>query len=179
MDCDFVLDRPFYQCHEIDLCKGQRCINTRSEQIRRPHSQLHDTDMLQKRRVCVGIKIIQVPKQGQNNKAGIEMTPLPEDWITRVSYKNATYAKIVPRYTYKPGVSSSFTRDHTPTMDHYFGRKVKTYYMCFTTLQSKTESGEIISYNDKNKDWQVKYQDDTVIDIDADTLEQLTAGQQQ
>jgi hypothetical protein len=29
----------------------------------------------------------------------------------------------------------------------------------------------IISNNDQPKDWQVKYQDDTIIDIDADTLE--------
>jgi hypothetical protein len=36
---------------------------------------------------------------------------------------------------------------------------------------TKTEIGEIIAYNDQNKDWQVIYQDDTVIDIDADTLE--------
>ena len=43
--------------------------------------------------------------------------------------------------------------------------------MCFTTLQNKTEIGEIISYNAQNKDWQVKYQDDTIVDIDADTLE--------
>ena len=34
-----------------------------------------------------------------------------------------------------------------------------------------TEIGEIISYNDQNKDWQVKYQDDNIVDIDADTLE--------
>ena len=38
---------------------------------------------------------------------------------------------------------------------------------------TKTEIGEIIAYNDQNKDWQVIYQDDTVIDIDADTLEHL------
>ena len=43
--------------------------------------------------------------------------------------------------------------------------------MCFTTLETKTEIGEIISYNDQNKDWQVKYQDETVIDIDVDMLE--------
>ena len=43
--------------------------------------------------------------------------------------------------------------------------------MCFTTLETKTDIGEIISYNDQNKDWQVKYQDETVIDINADTLE--------
>jgi hypothetical protein len=76
-------------------------------------------------------------------------------------YKNATYEEIVPRYTYKPPT----------TKDHYVGRKVKTHYMCFTTLKTKTEIGEIVSYNEQNKDWQVKYQDDTIIDIDADTLE--------
>ncbi len=43
--------------------------------------------------------------------------------------------------------------------------------MCFTTLQTKTEIGEIISYDERTKDWQVKYQDDTIVDIDADTLE--------
>ena len=43
--------------------------------------------------------------------------------------------------------------------------------MCFTTLKTKTEIGEIISYNDQTKDCRVKYQDDTIIDIDADTLE--------
>ena len=37
--------------------------------------------------------------------------------------------------------------------------------------KTKTETGEIISYNHQNKDWQVKCQDDTVVDIDADTLE--------
>jgi hypothetical protein len=89
------------------------------------------------------------------------MKPLPEDWITRVSYKNETYEEIVPRYTYRPPTKT----------DPYVGRKVKTYYMCFTTLQTKTEIGEIISYNAQNKDWQVKYQDDTIVDIDADTLE--------
>jgi hypothetical protein len=41
----------------------------------------------------------------------------------------------------------------------------------FTTLQTKTEIGEIISYDERTKDWQVKYQDDTIVDIDADTLE--------
>ena len=39
------------------------------------------------------------------------------------------------------------------------------------TLSMVTEIGEIISYNDQNKDWQVKYQDDTIVDIDVDTLE--------
>lgn len=34
-----------------------------------------------------------------------------------------------------------------------------------------TEIGEIISHNPQNKDWQVKYRDDTIVDIDADTLE--------
>ena len=67
----------------------------------------------------------------------------------------------MPRYTYKPPT----------TKDYHVGRKVKTYYMYFTTLKTKTEIGEIISYNDQNKDWQVKYQDDTIVDIDADTLE--------
>ena len=76
-------------------------------------------------------------------------------------YKNAMYEEIVQRYTYKPPTKT----------DPYVGRKVKTYYMCFTTLETKTEIGEIISYNDQNKDWQVKYQDETVVDIDADTLE--------
>jgi hypothetical protein len=89
------------------------------------------------------------------------MKPLPEDWVTRVPYKNATYEEIVPRYTYKPPT----------TKDLHVGRKVKTYYMCFTTLQTKTEIGEIISYDERTKDWQVKYQDDTIVDIDADTLE--------
>ncbi len=34
----------------------------------------------------------------------------------------------------------------------HVGRKVKSYYMCFTTLKNKTEIGEIITYNDQNKD---------------------------
>ena len=89
------------------------------------------------------------------------MKPIPEDWITRVSFKNATYEEIVSRYTYKPPT----------TKDYHVDRKVKTYYMCFTILKTKTEIGEIISYNDQNKDWQVKYQDDTIVDIDDDTLE--------
>jgi hypothetical protein len=89
------------------------------------------------------------------------MKALPEGWVTSVPYKNATYEEIVPRYAYK-----------TPTTkDFHVGRKVKTYYMCFTTLKTKTEIGEIISYNDQTKDWQLKYQDDTIVDIDADTLE--------
>jgi hypothetical protein len=29
------------------------------------------------------------------------MKPLPEDWVTRVSYKNATYEEIVERYCSK------------------------------------------------------------------------------
>jgi hypothetical protein len=44
-------------------------------------------------------------------------------------------------------------------------------YAPHTTLKTKIEIGEIISNNDQPKDWQVKYQDDTIIDIDADTLE--------
>jgi hypothetical protein len=64
------------------------------------------------------------------------MKALPEGWVTSVPYKNATYEEIVPRYAYK-----------TPTTkDFHVGRKVKTYYMCFTTLQTKTEIGEIISF---------------------------------
>ena len=78
-----------------------------------------------------------------------------------MSFKNATYEEIVPRYTYKPPT----------TKDCHVSRKVKTYHMCLTTLKTKTEIGEIISYNDQNKDWQVEYQDDTIVDIDADTLE--------
>jgi hypothetical protein len=65
------------------------------------------------------------------------MKPLPEDWITRLSYKNTRYEGIVPRYTYKPPTKT----------DPYVDRKVKTYYMSFTTLQTKTETGEITSYN--------------------------------
>ena len=107
------------------------------------------------------MKIIQVPKQRQSNKTGIEMKPLPEDWVTRMSYQNATYEEIVPRYTYKPPT----------TKDFHVGRKVKTYYMCFTKLQTKTEIGEIISLNDQTKEWQVKYQDDTIAEIDDDTLD--------
>jgi len=133
-----------------------------------PHSQLHNThirtipnDLINGDKTDDPLKIIQVPKQKQISKTGIEMKPLPEDWITRMPYKNATYEEIVPRYTYKPPT----------TKDHYVGRKVKTHYMCFTTLKTKTEIGEIVSYNEQNKDWQVKYQDDTIIDIDADTLE--------
>ena len=133
-----------------------------------PHSQLHNThirtipnDLINGDNYDDPLKIIQVPKQRQITKTGIAMQPLPEDWITRTPYKNATYEEIVPRYTYKPPTKT----------DPYVGRKVKTYYMCFTTLETKTEIGEIISYNDQNKDWQVKYQDETVIDIDADTLE--------
>jgi hypothetical protein len=30
------------------------------------------------------------------------MKPLPEEWITRLSYKVATYEEIVSRYTDKP-----------------------------------------------------------------------------
>ena len=37
------------------------------------------------------LKIIEVPNQKQNSKTGIEMKPVPEDYITRVSYKNAMY----------------------------------------------------------------------------------------
>jgi hypothetical protein len=66
-------------------------------------------------------------------------------------YKNATYEEVVPIYTSKP---SSKT-------DPYVSRKVKTDYMCCTTLKTKAEIGEIISYNDQNKDWQVKYQSST------------------
>jgi hypothetical protein len=66
----------------------------------------------------------------------------------------------VSRYTYNPPT----------TKDYHVGRKVKTY-MCFTTLKTKTEIGEKISYNDQNKDWEVKYQDGNIIDIDAHTLE--------
>ncbi len=109
-----------------------------------PHSQLHNThirtipnDLINGDKSDDPLKIIQVPKQRQNSKTGIEMKPLPEDWITRVPYKNATYEEIVPRYTYKPPT----------TKDLHVGRKVKTYYMCFTTLQTKTEIGEIISYD--------------------------------
>ena len=43
------------------------------------------------------------------------MKPLPEDWITRLPYKNAAYEEIVPRYTYKPPTN----------MYPYVGRKVK------------------------------------------------------
>ncbi len=114
------------------------------------HSQLHNThirtkpnDLINGDKYYDPIKIIQVPKERQNNKTGIEMKPLPEDWITRVTYKNATYEEIVPRYIYKPPT----------TKDYHVDRKVKTYYMCFTTLKTKTEIGEIISYNDQNKDW--------------------------
>ena len=64
------------------------------------------------------LKIIQVPKQRQNSKTGIEMKPLPEDWITRLSYKNAASEEIVPRYTYKPPTKT----------DPYVDRKVETYY---------------------------------------------------
>ena len=78
-----------------------------------------------------------------------------------MSYKNATYEEIVLRYIYQPPT----------TKDYHVGRKVKTYYMCFTTLKTKTEIVEIISCNDQNQDWQVKYQDDTIVDIDADPLE--------
>ena len=85
------------------------------------------------------MKIIQVPKQRQNSKTGIEIKPLPEDWITTVPYKNATYEDILPRYTYKPPT----------TKDSHVGAKVKTFYMCFTTLKTKTEIGEIISYNEQ------------------------------
>ena len=70
-------------------------------------------------------------------------------------YKNAMYEEIVQRYTYKPPTKT----------DPYVGRKVKTYYMCFATLETKIEIGETISYNDQNKDWQVKHQDQTIIDI--------------
>ena len=72
---------------------------------------------------------MQIPKQRQNNKNGIEMRPLPEDWIVRMSYNDATYEEIVPRYTYNPPTKT----------DPYGGRKVKTYYMCFTTLKTKPE----------------------------------------
>ncbi len=89
------------------------------------------------------------------------MKPLPEDWITRLPYKKAAYEVIVPRYTYKPPTKT----------DPCVGRKVKTYYMCSTTLETETVIGEIISCNDQDKDRQMNYQDETVIDIDADTLE--------
>jgi hypothetical protein len=125
-----------------------------------PHSQIHNThirtipnDLINGDNDDDPLMIIQSPKQRQSSKTGIEMKPLPEDWITRLSYKNATSRdeEIVPRYTYKPPTKT----------DQYVGRKVKTFYMCFTTLETKTEIGEIISYNDQNKDWQVKYQDET------------------
>jgi hypothetical protein len=64
------------------------------------------------------------------------MKAIPEGWVTSVPYKNATYEEIVPRYAYKPPTTKDFD----------VGRKVKTYYMCFTTLQTKTEIGEIISF---------------------------------
>lgn len=64
-----------------------------------------------------------------------------------MSYKNATYEELIPRHTYKPPMKT----------DPYVGRKVKTYYTYFTTLMTKTEIGEIVSYNDQNKDCQVKY----------------------
>ena len=74
-----------------------------------PHSQLHNThirtipnDLINGDKSDDPLKIIQVQKQRQNSKTGIEMKPFPEDWITRVPYKNATYEEIVPRYTYKP-----------------------------------------------------------------------------
>jgi hypothetical protein len=66
------------------------------------HSQLHNThirtipnDLINGDKSDDPLKIIQVPKQRQNSKTGIEMKPLPEDWVTRVSYKNATYEEIV------------------------------------------------------------------------------------
>ncbi len=72
-----------------------------------PHSQLHNThirtipnDLINGDKSDDLLKIVQVPKQRQNSKTGIEMKPLPEDWVTRVPYKNATYEEIVPRYTY-------------------------------------------------------------------------------
>jgi hypothetical protein len=67
------------------------------------HSQLHDThirtipnDLINGDKYDDPLKIIQVPKQRQNSKTGTEMKPLPEDWITRVTYKNASYEEIVP-----------------------------------------------------------------------------------
>ena len=59
-----------------------------------------------------------------------------------MSYKNATYEELIPRHTYNPPTKT----------DPYLGSNVKTYYTCFTTLKTKTEIGEIVSYNDQNKD---------------------------
>ena len=99
-----------------------------------PYSQLHNihiriipNDLINGDKYDDLMKIIQVPKQRQNSKTGNEIKPLSEDWITRMSYKNTTYEEIVSRYTYKP-----------PTTKHYHVvRKVKTHYMCFTTLKTK------------------------------------------
>ena len=62
-----------------------------------PHSQLHNThirtipnDLINGDKYDDPLKIIQVPKR-QNSKTRIEMKQLPEDWITRVPYENATY----------------------------------------------------------------------------------------
>ena len=67
-----------------------------------PHSQLHNThirtipnDLINGDKSDDLMKIVQVPKKRQNSKTGSEMKPLPEDWVTRVSYKNATYEEIV------------------------------------------------------------------------------------
>ena len=80
-----------------------------------PHSQLHNThirtipnDLINGDKYDDPLKIIQVPKQRQNSKTGIEIKPLPEDWITRVSYKNATYEEIVQRYTCKPPTTKDY-----------------------------------------------------------------------
>jgi hypothetical protein len=88
-----------------------------------PNSQLHNTHMRTTPNDLINgdnyddpLKIIQVAKQRQNSKTGIEMKPLPEDWITRLSYKNAVYGEIVPRYTYKPPTKT----------DPYVGRKLRT-----------------------------------------------------
>jgi hypothetical protein len=81
-----------------------------------------------RRTICDNKKyrIPSIPQEQRHatlTKTGIEMKPLPEDWITRLSYKNAASEEIVPRYTYKPPTKT----------DPYVDRKVKTYYMCFTT----------------------------------------------
>ena len=123
------------------MCDGRAMIQMRTLNKDTSHSQLHNThirtipnDLINGDNYDDPLKIIRVPKQRQNSKTGIEMKPLPEDWMTRLAYKNASYDEIVPRYSYKPPTKT----------DPYVGRKVKTYYMCFTTLETKTEIGEII-----------------------------------
>jgi hypothetical protein len=81
---------------------------------------------------------------------------IPNDLINGDNYDDPLKIIQVPKQ--RQITKTEIAKPPTKT-DPYVDRKVKTYYMCFTTLETKTEIGEIISYNDQKKDWQVKYQD--------------------